>query len=64
MEQDNTSFARQKELASAYHEKLQSRQLAIRKSMQAQADKNGGISVYNWTTAAGAAFTKAFVSGQ
>ena len=64
MEQDNTSFARQKELASAYHEKLQSRQLAIRKSMQAQADKNGGISVYNWTTAAGAAFTKAFASGQ
>ena len=64
MEQDNTSFARQKELASAYNEKLQSRQLAIRKKLQAQADKNGGISVYNWTTAAGAAFTKAFVSGQ
>ena len=64
MEQDNTSFARQKELASAYNEKLQSRQLAIRKSMQAQADKNGGVCVYNWSTTAGAAYKKAFASGQ
>ena len=64
MEQDNTSFARQKELASAYHEKLQSRQLAIRKKMQAQADKNGGVAVYNWSTAVGAAYKKAFASGQ